>query len=535
MKGVFLRQFIFKQDAKKIFWLTVFITSVLKIWIAAFFPITSDEAFFHEWGNHLNYGYYDHPPMIGWWLWLLTRISHEPLVIRSLSILLTTVVALAVVFVAKRALVRTDEKKVWLSAAVYLTLPVSWSAVFVTTDTPLIFFMTLSCVAYVVATRRQSLFGIYLAGLFLGLAFLSKYFAVILGLALGLHAITQQRRWSYLFALLIGVLPFILINVSYNIFNCWNNIMFNLVNRHDDAELNWGSFLGYLGMIVYVLTPWVLYWFMRGFIRIRQQAHSRVLLILVFVPFVFFLLVSLTKTIGLHWVLGFIPLFFVLFAASAGFHQLRQSVYLNCWLSLPHILFFAILMHLPGGQIQLLLTAVGVKAETAKEFHIDVQFHRHMPQILERMQSIMPKDALLTTTSYSPAALMSYHYVDVVPVFGSGKDHARNDDVFVDWTKNDQKTIFIVSKIKPINISDYAHLFESYEMFFLEVRGVPLWVFRGDGFNYEKFRQMYLQEAVERYYQIPEFLPVLGCPFAEKYGFEKACRLGDLGFLKQFN
>src|SRR3990167_3540525 len=38
----------------------------LRLWISATFPITGDEAFFYWWGVYPDWGYYDHPPMVGW-------------------------------------------------------------------------------------------------------------------------------------------------------------------------------------------------------------------------------------------------------------------------------------------------------------------------------------------------------------------------------------------------------------------------------------------------------------------------------------
>jgi 4-amino-4-deoxy-L-arabinose transferase-like glycosyltransferase len=58
--------------------------------------------------------------------------------------------------------------------------------VLVTTDTPLVFFSVASLLAF---ARQRFL----LAGVLLGLAFLSKYFAVLLGLAYLAWAIAARR------------------------------------------------------------------------------------------------------------------------------------------------------------------------------------------------------------------------------------------------------------------------------------------------------------------------------------------------------
>jgi len=267
--------------------------------------MTGDEAFFHLWSTDLNWGYYDHPPMVGWWLWALSHLGNEPIVVRSLTLLLTTVIAYGVVLLARELLPREQEPRAWLAGAVYLSMPVSWFAVFVTTDTPLIFFMGLSIYTYVKAIRTESSAAMFLAGCFLGLAFLSKYFAVLLGFAFGFHLLFQRQRFKYLFLLLAGVLPFASVNIGYNLHNCWNNIMFNLVNRHEDAQLGWGTVLTYLGMMIYLITPWALWSLLKGSrVWLRQSALAFALL----VPLTLFFVISLEKQLACIGCWAFYPL-----------------------------------------------------------------------------------------------------------------------------------------------------------------------------------------------------------------------------------
>lgn len=503
-------QAISLPHARKVFWATVLVTAMVKLWLAGFFPMTGDEAFFHLWSTDLNWGYYDHPPMIGWWLWALSHVGNQPIVVRSLTLLLTTVIAGGIVLLARELLPRDQEPRAWLAGAVYLSMPASWFAVFVTTDTPLIFFMGLSVFTYVRAIRAGSGAGIFLAGCFLGLAFLSKYFAVLLGFAFGLHLLFQRERFKYLLLLLAGVMPFASVNIVYNLHNCWNNVMFNLVNRHEDAQLGWGTVLTYLGMMLYLLTPWALWSLLKG---VRAWAGQGALVFALLVPLGLFLLISLEKTVGLHWVLGFLPIAFVLLALCTSTLWMKRFVWFNAVLSVPHVVLFGLLMHADAG------------IWPKKSFQEDVLFHREMPAILDELTRDMPPGGVLTTVAYSPAALMTYHYGKVVPVFGPGKYHARNDDTFVDWRQMDGKPIRIVAKAKPIDPALYSAYLDNVVVRAAVVKGVPFTIVDGANFNYAKFRDVVLREAVEKYYQIPSVLPVLDCPFARKYGFEAQCGL----------
>ena len=48
---------------------------LFRLWLSAVFPFTGDEAYFVDWGRHPDWGFYDHPPMVGWWLAARTPLS----------------------------------------------------------------------------------------------------------------------------------------------------------------------------------------------------------------------------------------------------------------------------------------------------------------------------------------------------------------------------------------------------------------------------------------------------------------------------
>lgn len=505
------------HGAKRLFAWVAIVTLLLKGWLAWHLPMTSDEAFFHLWSTQLGWGYYDHPPMIGWWLWALGFLGDHPFAVRLPTIPLTTALAYGVVLLARRLLPAHYEPQAWLAGAVYLSLPISWISVLVTTDTPLIYFMGLSIFTYVLAIRIQSGAAVFLAGVFLGLAFLSKYFAVLLGVAYAVHLFGHPKRFRYLALLLAGVMPFAAVNIGYNLFNCWNNVMFNAVNRHDDADFGVGNLFTYLGMMLYLATPWVLWRVFKGMGAWRQYPALWVAL---WVPLGLFLLMSLGKTVGLHWVLGFLPVLFVLLALAGPARALRPMVWANVAFGVPHAIALGLLLHAEPDVWQ------------NEGFAQDIRFHRDMPEILQGLTADMPTDGVLTTYAYSPAALMTFHYGRVVPVFGPGKYHARNDDTFVDWREMDGKPIRIVARDRELDTTLYADYLSNIRVRNMTVAGVPFQVVDGDSFNYPLFRTQVLGKAVEQYYQIPSVLPVLGCPYATKYGFETECRLGDWGLFE---
>src|SRR5690606_18582678 len=131
-------------SARGLFWAVFALTLALKLALATVFPFSGDEAFFFQWGAQPAWHYSDHPPLVGWLLALLHGISDAPLVLRSVTLVVTSVIALLVVDLLRRLLPDAREAQAWLAGAVYLAMPWSWMFVLVTTDTPLILFMALS-------------------------------------------------------------------------------------------------------------------------------------------------------------------------------------------------------------------------------------------------------------------------------------------------------------------------------------------------------------------------------------------------------
>ena len=306
----------------RLYWFGLLALLTFRLWFAAVLPLTGDEAYFVFWGEHPAGGYYDHPPMVGWWLSALLTLSRAEWFLRLPSILLPLILAWGAWW-----LVRTHgAERARLAALLILLQPANVLNVLITTDTPVILFSFLSILAYVAALRseRQSrlvLLWHALAGELLGLAFLGKYFAALLGMAYLVHVLFIRRdaaRWPGFALLLVAALPAPIYNLWWNSSHCWVNILFNFMNRNAEAGFSWQNPLLYLASLVYLTTPWVLFelWRQRQKMleAVRESAEASAVFWLMLIPLALFALMSLWRSIGLHWLLSFIPLLGVLAA-----------------------------------------------------------------------------------------------------------------------------------------------------------------------------------------------------------------------------
>lgn len=489
---------------RKRFWQVFWGLLAVKVWLAATFPITGDEAFFYWWGVYPDWGYYDHPPMVGWLLTLLHAISDHPLVLRSATVALWGVISIGLVDLLKRQLPASAHGQAWATGVVFQLLPFTWALNVVTTDTPLIFFMFCSGYAFVRSLNSPRwLAWSVISGVALGLGLLSKFFAGLLAIGYFAACVRTRRGWAQLFVIAFSALPFFGLNMAYNATHCWNNIMFNLVNRHEGAQTSSRTVLVYVGMMLYLITPWALWRFHRAW----KDGHARWSLYCLFgVPFALFLLLSVKKTIGLHWVLGFMPFVFLAYGLMVPVETLRRHAVFNGVLSVPHLMLLALII-VPSSDFW-----------RGKALHAEVVFHKDTPAIVAALRSNLPEGARLAATAYTPAVMLGFHAGEYIPVLGIGKFHARQDDVEVDFREYAGKTIRVFDK-RPPDPAQYAAWFETMQTGSFEVSGIRYHYLDGTGFRYEVFRDTVLQTIFDRYYQIPTVLPRCGCPFAERYGF----------------
>ncbi|AQR62266.1 hypothetical protein BZG35_11895 [Brevundimonas sp. LM2] len=203
----------------------------VRLVFAATIPLTEDEAYYRLWSMRLQWGYFDHPPMIAWWIALgRGLLGDTALGARLLPVLANAAIAVLLIDTL-RSLGAGDRPALraglWLNA----TLLIGTGAMLAVPDAPAALFWTLSlwAVSRAVAPGRTATPGRtaawwVVAGLTAGLAVLSKYSALFLapGILLWLCATAENRRplltpgpWLAAVLALAIVAPHILWNAEH--------------------------------------------------------------------------------------------------------------------------------------------------------------------------------------------------------------------------------------------------------------------------------------------------------------------------------
>ncbi|MGP8121738.1 MAG: glycosyltransferase family 39 protein [Xanthobacteraceae bacterium] len=169
----------------------------LRLIAAAVTPLTYDEAYYWTWSQHLAGGYYDHPPMVALVIRLGTLIAGDTeFGVRLASILLALPMSVAV-YRACQLLFRDDGIAASATLLLNATLMVAAGTLIVTPDAPLM--VASAFVLYALAKVLETGRGVWWlgVGLAVGLALLSKYTALLFGVAIlaWLLAVPQLRRW----------------------------------------------------------------------------------------------------------------------------------------------------------------------------------------------------------------------------------------------------------------------------------------------------------------------------------------------------
>ncbi|MCM8816117.1 MAG: glycosyltransferase family 39 protein [Candidatus Omnitrophica bacterium] len=488
---------------KKFFlWVLIF-SSCIRLLFASLVPITGDEAYFIVWAKHLNYGYYEHPPMIGWIMWLLSFLGDNIFVYRIFPLISVPIIALLMV----KILQEFDEKKAYLCGSVFLLSPVSILNVLSVNDVPLIFFTFLSGFFFYRAVKKNKITDAILSGFSGGCAFLSKYFFVLFILALlGFCTISRKKElWKVFSFFMFAALPLMFINLLWNYNNCWLNVMFNLFFRNKNLSIDFANVFIFIIEQIFLMTPFLAFVFFKDrFFWRKVKENKNIILFWYFfiVPLVFFSILSLTKKIGLHWMASFYPFFFILLIFSNE-KIIKKAIRYNVYFSV----IFSILV----------MTIVFLPVETfrsLKKYPEIVMFMKPVDlckKICERAD-----DRILASTGYTETSVFSYYCNREFVLFGSMSRSGRYFDFISDFRDYDGRNFLIVS-LNERDTNRFAELFKKINVEIIETYGARFFFIYGDSFIFNNYRELFLRKLLDAYYSFPFCFPSGRNFFRERY------------------
>lgn len=305
--------------------------TVFRFFAAAQIGLTPDETYYWLWSRAPAAGYYDHPPMVAWWIWASTALFGDgPFGVRALSVAAAAVTSYAIFATARNlgfGLATSARGALWLNA----TILIGAGAILITPDSPSVLFWALA--VWVVADIRRSGEGWLwlLAGLFAGLGLLSKYTNFFLGIGILAWLVLDRdaRRWFLSpwpwAGGLVAVLTFLPV-LLWNSAHDWISFE-KQFGRIAAKTLQPGYILEFVGAQLGLLNPLIavfaglgLWLGLRALVRRKAADDGAMLLLVLFcVPLIAYMFVhSLHARVQGNWLAPVFPALVLLAAVAAA-------------------------------------------------------------------------------------------------------------------------------------------------------------------------------------------------------------------------
>lgn len=286
------------------------------IWQMGLMP---QDAYYHYYAEHLSLSYFDHPPAIAYLLRTFSTIFGK----REFALKLAdTVTALFTAFLFYRlASCFLSRRRAGIAVLLFFsTLMFSFLSLVSTPDVPLMLFWTITLIWLYRAIFFDEKAAWIWSGIFMGLAFDSKYTAVFLFIGLLLFLLLCKRYRSILFTyrmvlvcffFLVASLPVIIWNVA----NRFISFRFQLAERIGSTSALHFSFPNILGVMGHqsgILLPILFFGLLVMIIKTIRKFHlnfSRIpaqnlFLLCFFLPlFLGFFVLSSVYWIKLNWMM----------------------------------------------------------------------------------------------------------------------------------------------------------------------------------------------------------------------------------------
>lgn len=200
------------------------ISAIIRGFLAAFIEFGNDEVYYWTYALYPDWSHFDHPGMVGWMMQIfsLNLLFDSEFALRLSSVIFMTIDTYIIYGLGCEI---KDRLAGFYAALLYTASIYSFviTGIFIMPDTPLSIFMLLSIYCFVkyFKDEKQPSKYLVLAGLFAGLALLSKYSAVFIWVGAGLYILIYDRKhlknkYLYLSALVsvVCMLPVLIWNIQ---------------------------------------------------------------------------------------------------------------------------------------------------------------------------------------------------------------------------------------------------------------------------------------------------------------------------------
>lgn len=279
----------------------------------AFTELTSDEGYYWFYATRLQWGYYDHPPMIALLIRMGSILFPGELGVRFFNLVLSTAaVKLFLDLLPARAKNSTTTFLLLLSAPL-----LSYLAFIVFPDGPLLFFSMLFLVWYRRFLKSENAANALLLGLAMALMLYSKYHGVlVIGFTILANLRLLLSKWFWLAAVSGTILfsPHLYWQYQHN----FPSLQYHLSGRTGTVSMR--HVLEFLSQQVGAIAPGLI---IIPFVARPKDIFEKTLLYIIAGSFIFFTIASLKTFVHFHWTsIAVLPL---LYFAVSFYHDPKRK------------------------------------------------------------------------------------------------------------------------------------------------------------------------------------------------------------------
>ncbi len=397
------------KNNKALSWVLGF--QLFRLILLPFMGLMPQDAYYYLYGQNLSLSYFDHPGMIGYILRIFSEIFGQSIfVIKFADFIITSLTILSFYKLASYFLSKEKLKHafVLLVSTIFISI-LSFNS---TPDVPLLLFWTLSLICLYKAIFEDKKWFWILGGIAMGLAFNSKYTALVLQIGLILFLLFSNKYRKLLISPWLWICLLLSVAVTFPVWY-WNyqndfaSFAFQSSERTSsisEFKLNPSYFFGAIGHQMFLLLPVLFLVFItftfkfikRAVLKFKLPQAKTLFLLAFFLPtFVGFFLLTPIYWVKLNWMMP---------SYITGI--ILAGMFINKKLLKIQIVFSVVLHVLVS--VQVLFYVVPIKSDDTwvgwKELAIET----------EKLQEIYPNTFVFSDDNYKTSACLNFFMDDKV-------------------------------------------------------------------------------------------------------------------------
>ena len=394
---------------------------------ACFTGLDGDEAYYWTYSRHLQWGYFDHPPMVALSIKIGELFGHGWLNTRLGAILLSA----GTIYFGFKALPERL-KNVWNYILIFALVPIFHIYSFVVTpDAPLFFFTALFFYAYKLFLEEDDIFHILLLAVSIIGMIYSKYHGVLPVFFTFLSnpkLIVKRSAWMVVILVMAAFVPHLLWQYS----NDWPTVRYHLFERSQGSykiEKTTNYILGQLLIFGPFTTIVAIIFLFKT--KLKGDAYFRAHLFCFWGIIIFFLLTSFKKNIEPHWTLtagiSFVLLLLALIEKSS--EKFKRVFF---WLAMINIVLIFV--------ARILLAIPNSPAQNIARFHVQIYSHSWADSLYKKAAGT----PVVFVDNYHYPSIYSYYHPDEMSTSYSTVYFRKSDYTFQNLAAFNNRNIYTI-------------------------------------------------------------------------------------------